>query len=211
MNNLLFTIQFEEDTPVVYLSFDSKKTTGMTSTIVEMLKGKSSLVKDLPSDEVYKSLNIWVGNGGFGDSNNIGNAVINFKVEKSWIKDKNIDKSSITLNRYVDSKWNQLPSSLSGGDDKYLYFTAQTPGFSPFAITGKAIAKGSIQPETGDKAQNSTGNETQAKPDNVSTAINNEQTKSPNTSGKGSTKTPGFEIVYGIACLLYIYKRKDKN
>src|SRR5450759_6000415 len=47
-------------TSVVYASFDSKKTAGQTTTIVEMLKEKSTLVSGLPSDEVYKSLNIWV-------------------------------------------------------------------------------------------------------------------------------------------------------
>ena len=129
-------------TPVVYVSFDSKKTVGKTTTIVEMLKGKSTLVSELPSDEVYKYLNIWVGNSGFATPKNIENAVVCFKVEKSWIQDKKIDKSSITLNRYSDKKWNQLPTSLSSEDDKYLYFTAQTPGFSPFAITGKTTATG---------------------------------------------------------------------
>jgi PKD repeat protein len=58
-------------TPVVYLSFDSKKTAGKITTIVEMLKGKSTLVSGLPSDEVYKYFNIWVGNAGFGDSNTV--------------------------------------------------------------------------------------------------------------------------------------------
>ena len=43
-------------TSVVYVSFDSKKTAGKTTTIVELLKGKSTLVSGLPSGEVYKSL-----------------------------------------------------------------------------------------------------------------------------------------------------------
>jgi len=37
----------------------------------------------LPSGGIYKYLNIWAGNSVFGDSNNIANAVINFKVEKT--------------------------------------------------------------------------------------------------------------------------------
>ncbi len=145
------TVKFDfprNSTPVVYLSFDSKKTTGKTTAIVEILKGKSTLVSGLPSDEVYKYLNIWVGNGGFGDSNNIGNAAVSFKVEKSWVQDKNIDKASITLNRYSDMKWNSLPVSLLGEDDKYLYFTAKTPGFSPFAITGREGSKRSCDRKT---------------------------------------------------------------
>lgn len=124
-------------TPVSYVSFDSKKTAGKTTAIAEMLKAQSTLVSELPSDEIYKNLNIWVGNSGFATPENIENAVICFKVEKSWIKDKMIDTSSITLNSYSDNKWDQLPTSLSSEDDKYIYFTAETAGFSSFAITGK--------------------------------------------------------------------------
>jgi len=193
-------------TPVVYVSFDSKKTAGKITTISEMLREKSTLVSGPPSAETYKHLNIWVGNGGFATSKNIENAVVCFKVEKSWIKDKKIDQSSITLNRYNDKKWNQLPTSLFSEDDKYLYFTAQTPGFSPFAITGKTTA-------TGTKTQSDT-NDTQNKFTTRNATANikqtPEQTQSPNTSGKESTKTPGFEIASGLVCLLsvFLYKRR---
>ena len=113
----------------------------------------------LPSGEVYKYLNIWVGNGGYGTAKNIENAVVCFKVEKSWIQDKKIDQSSITLNRYNDKKWNELPTTLLREDDKYLYFTAETPGFSPFAITGKTTAKEAgteIQPKSNTQDLNKT-------------------------------------------------------
>lgn len=102
-----------------------------------MLKTKSALVSDLPSDEVYKFFNLWVGNGGSENSKNIKNPVVCFKVENSWIKNNNIDQDSITLNRYNDTKWDPLLTSLSGKDDTYLYFIAETPEFSPFVITGK--------------------------------------------------------------------------
>ncbi len=92
-------------TAIVNLNFDSKKTVGKTTTIVEMLKNKSTLTPETPEGEVYNYLNIWVGNGGYGsDEDNLENAVINFKVEKSWVQDKGIDKSSITINRYNDKK-----------------------------------------------------------------------------------------------------------
>ena len=194
-------------TSVVYVSFDSKKTAGKTTTIAEMLKEKSTLVSGLPSGEVYKSLNIWVGNSGFATPKNIENAVVCFKVEKSWIQDKKIDKSSITLNRYSDKKWNELPTSLLSEDDKYLYFTAKTPGFSPFAITGKTTATGTeIQPVTGNKTQPPVVNETQTKPNTGNTAANVEQTPEQ----KESKSMPGFEIVCGITALLavFLYRRK---
>jgi PGF-pre-PGF domain-containing protein len=201
-------------TSVVYVSFDSKKTTGKTTTIVEMLKGKSTLVSELPSGEVYKSLNIWVGNGGFATGNNIENPVVCFKVEKAWAHDKKIDKSSIILNRYNYKKWNQLPTSLSGEDDKYLYFTAKTPGFSIFAIAGETKAIGTeTQPSTENKTQSAV-DYTQNKSTTESTATTveqiPEQKKSLNNSKKESTKTPGFEIASDIVCLLglFLYKRR---
>ncbi len=200
-------------TSVVYVKFDSKKTAGKTTTTVEMLKNKSVLTSDTPTDEIYKYLNIWVGNSGFATPSNIENAVVCFKVEKSWIKD--IDQSSIILNRYSDNKWNQLPTNLSGEDNKYLYFTAQTPGFSPFAITGKTTASGTgIQPASGNKTLLAFVNDTQTKPNTGSITTNteqtSEQTQSSNTSGKESTKAPGFETVYAIVSLLAVFLHKRK-
>jgi PGF-pre-PGF domain-containing protein len=202
-------------TPVVYVSFDSKKTAGKTTTIAEMLKGKSTLVSGLPSDDVYKYLNLWVGNSGFATSKNIENAAVCFKVEKAWVQDKKIDKSSITLNRYSDKTWNQLPTSLSSEDDKYMYFAAETPGFSPFAITGKMTASGTgIQPTTGNKTQPVSVNETQTKPNTGNTPANVEltpgQKENPSSSGTGSTKMPGFDMVIVIGSLLVVFLHKRK-
>ncbi|PAV11782.1 hypothetical protein ASJ81_09090 [Methanosarcina spelaei] len=192
-------------TPVVNISFDSKKTAGKTTTIVEMLKNQSTLVSSLPSDEIYKFINIWVGNSGFATSDNIDNSVVSFKVEKSWVQDKSIDKSSITLNSYADKKWNALPTDPSGEDDKYLYFSAKTSRFSYFAITGKIAAT-----EAGTEKQSKP--EVQSSEQNSKTNVEqpSEQTQSSNTSGKESTKTPGFEMASGIICLIsvFLYKRR---
>jgi PGF-pre-PGF domain-containing protein len=188
----------QNTTPVMKISFDSKKNSGKTTAIVETLKNQSTLVSKPPSDELYKYINIWVGSGGAVSPDKIKNAVVNFKVEKFWIQDKNIDKSSIALNRYSDAKWNALSTKLSGEDDKYLYLTAQTPGFSPFAITGKVVLSenvNEIQP------QNATKNIEQ---NNISNVTNVEQTQNTNNSGKGSTKTPGFEMICGIVSLFAV-------
>jgi len=210
-------------TCVVYVSFDAKKTVGKTTTIVEMLKNKSVLVSDLPSDEVYKFFNLWVGNGGYGNSKNIENPVVCFKVEKSWIEDNNIDQASIALNRYNDAKWDPLLTSLSGEDDTYLYFIAETPGFSPFVITGKTTEieiLAEIPPEPGtrtlEQSNGCTGSDVKKKPGqtgNVQTEnIQTENTKTGNTSasGKENVSLPEFEIVSGIFCLLgvLLYRRK---
>ncbi len=185
-------------TCVVYVSFDAKRTLGKTTTIAEMLKEKSSLVSELPSGEVYKSFNVWVGNGGVASSKNIENPAVCFKVEKEWIQDKKIDQSSIALNRHGENKWEQLPAHLSGEDDTYLYFTAETPGFSSFVITGKV--KSTLEEhETGVKfvSETRTVNET----DVGSKGLEAEQETAP----KESASAPGFEMIYGFAGLLSVF------
>ena len=194
-------------TSVIYVSFDAKKTLGKTTTIAELLKGKSSLVSELPAGEIYKSFNVWVGNGGVASSKNIENAILCFKVEKSWLQNKSIDPASIALNRYSDKKWELLPVKMSGEDSKYLYFMVNVSGFSSFAITGRAKST-SEQQETSDNQKVS------KQPDEKLPSIGSVQlTSDPNDTvikGGNEKKTPGFEMVLGIICLLgvFLYQRK---
>ncbi|MGA9187506.1 MAG: PGF-pre-PGF domain-containing protein, partial [Methanosarcina sp.] len=117
---------------------------------------------------------------------------------KAWIKDKKINQDSITLNRYSDKKWEQFPVNLSGEDNKYLYFTAKTSGFSSFAITG-TTKPSSKETVTGMQlASTETINN------------NNTENKEPQNEQKEILKTPGFEIYYGIASLLAVLLYKSK-
>ena len=185
-------------TPVVYIKFDSKKSFGKTTTIAEMLKGKSNLVPELPEGETYKSINVWVGSGGVGTAKNIENAVICFRVDKAWIKDKKIEKESITLNRYAtaNKKWEKLTAVLESGDEKFIYFTAKTPEYGSFAITGTV-------------KKNSEETEKRLQPLKTET-INNTSNKESHTGEKGSLSLPCFEISYGIISLfaVFLYKRR---
>ncbi|MPN05976.1 hypothetical protein SDC9_153230 [bioreactor metagenome] len=165
-----------------------------------MLKNKSTLTPDAPQGEVYNYLNIWVGNSGYATSNNIENATVCFKVEKSWIKDKNIDQSSIILNRYSDKKWAELPTTLLREDDRYLYFMSETPGFSPFAITAKRILIEEL-PDTENPEHN--GNK------ESEIEKESETNESSSASQKEKLSMPGFEIIYCIFGLfgMFLYKR----
>ncbi len=194
-------------TCVVYITFDAKKTVGKTTAIVEMLKEKSSLVSEPPSDEVYRYFNIWVGNGGYATSKNIENPVVCFKVNKTWIEDRNINKTSITLNRYNDSKWEQLPVTLSKEDNSFLYFTAQTPEFSFFAITGRSEPEETSVTEEPDSQPDSQFGSKLAdlKRENTG-AINNSNVE---LALEKKASAPGFETFYGVASLLalFLYRR----
>lgn len=123
-----------ETNEIVAIEFDPKKNFGKTTTIVEMLKNTSSIVKEPAPGTVYKNLNIWVGNSGFSSSENLENASISFRVNRTWISENGVRENSITLYRYSNNTWNSLPTTPTGEDKDYFYFNSETPGFSPFAI-----------------------------------------------------------------------------
>lgn len=162
----------ENATAVMYVKFDSKRTFGKTTAIVEQLVNRSVLTPKDPPGKVYKYLNIWVGSEGVASSENIANAVIGFRVKSSEIAvsetnetgTNETDAPSVFLYRYSDGKWNALPTRKIGEDSYYTYFESRTPGFSSFAIiTGK---KAIIE---------STGNRTEAMEPSLELPVNSRQ------------------------------------
>ncbi len=69
-----------------------------------------------------------------------GTATITFQVEKSWLSSNNINANDVVMNRYVDGKWVELTTSKGADDGTFVHYTAQTPGFSYFAIGQKSGA-----------------------------------------------------------------------
>jgi PGF-pre-PGF domain-containing protein len=124
----------ENVTCVTYIEYDAKRTFRKTTATVEVLKSKSTLVPILPRGEIYKHLNIWVGDKGAGLPTSLKNGVIEFKVEKAWIEDKNVSESNITLQWY-NKGWKPLSTEKVREDKDYVYFKAKISGYSFFAIT----------------------------------------------------------------------------
>jgi len=166
---------------VQFVKFTSLKSAGQVATKVEILKDTSTLVNNPPSDIVYKNLNLWVGNAGWATKRNIADATVVFTVDKSWITKNNIDESSIALYRYSDNTWHKLVTEKIAEDANSLQFEAETPGFSPFAVTGKTMGEpggeGIIEP-----------------------TVTAEKTPTPTpTEEKG---IPGFSLFAGLSVLL---------
>jgi hypothetical protein len=94
---------------------------------------------------------------------------------------------------------------LLNEDNKYLYFTAETPEFSFFAITGKAVEKENV-------AETKPATSTSELQQNSTTVSKTEQEqKTEKETGKGkATSIPGFEAVYVVACLLMVFRHKRK-
>ncbi len=194
----------QEVTCVLYIDFDAKRTLGKTTTIVEMLKGKSDLVSKMPSGEIYRHLNIWIGSGGVAGPENIENGVIGFKVEKAWMEEKGIDAASISLLHYSEDTWEKLETLKVSEDDEYVYFEAKTSAFSPFAISAET-AEGTSNMEILPEESESTGSE------NVP-ASDVEDAPESETQDDEPSGLPGFGsmLAAGVICTAYcILRRKE--
>lgn len=71
---------------------------------------------------------------------NIQAASIRFRVNNTWISANNIDKNKVYMNRYANNQWNRLTTTLVTEDANHVYYSAVTPGFSTFVVTGEAAA-----------------------------------------------------------------------
>ncbi|ADI74134.1 peptidase S8 and S53 subtilisin kexin sedolisin [Methanohalobium evestigatum Z-7303] len=166
------------------VQFEAKKTAGKVETRIEVLKDKSALVDENAPDKVYQNMNIWVGKAGF--NNNIKNASIDFDVEKSWIEENDINESTIKMCRYHDDKWNKLQTQKLTENETVIKYRANTPGFSPFAITGENINKQDINTNSEDSELDGSNH----------TSINDNQTTK--TANNTTMQSSGNGDVIGI-------------
>ncbi|WP_305064942.1 PGF-pre-PGF domain-containing protein [Methanococcoides sp.] len=125
----------EEQNAIDYIKFSALKNYGEVSTTIEVLKDKSAMVDESAPGLVYSNLNIWVGKVGFATEDNIAHPAIGFSVPKAWLTENEINEDAIALYRHSEGKWNNLNTIKIGEDDSYIHFEAETPGFSPFAIS----------------------------------------------------------------------------
>jgi PGF-pre-PGF domain-containing protein len=69
-------------------------------------------------------------------SQNISQAVITIKVEKSWVESEKIDLDSLRVLR-LGVSWDELTTEQFNEDQTYYYYKAYSPGFSLFAVVGQ--------------------------------------------------------------------------
>ncbi|MDR6223499.1 S-layer protein domain-containing protein [Methanococcoides alaskense] len=124
----------DEQNAIGYINFSALRNYGRVSTMIEVLKGESTMVDEGAPGVVYSNLNIWVGRSGFATEDNIADPRIGFSVAKDWLTENGIDERLVTMYRHNDGKWNALKTTTIGEDTSYIYFEAETLGFSAFAI-----------------------------------------------------------------------------
>lgn len=133
--------------PVIGVSFSPKQDKGTVVARVEVLSQKPDDVAE-SSGKFYKVMNINIGRTGTISSDNANDINIEFRVSKEWIRENNIDVSTIRLSRYHDDQWNDLPTYQEREEGEYVYFYAETPGFSVFEIVGDEITSTPVVEET---------------------------------------------------------------
>jgi PGF-pre-PGF domain-containing protein len=181
---------------VQYINFKGLINAGRIGAKVEILNNTSTLIDTTPPNKVYKNLNIFLGNSGWATSSNIANPTISFTVEKSWIIDEKIDKSSIKMYRYSSGKWNELSTSYITEEADCLHFKSETPGFSSFAIVGEQVSAGETDTD-GDSGVTSTEDG-----DNDTTN---------RTSSDEKTGLPGFCVLTSLLVILMAVRMLRKK
>lgn len=177
---------------------------GETKTIVEMLKGTSTMVNKAPPGTIYKNVNIWVGDDKFSSSK-LKAAMVEFKVEKSWLSENSIDPASVKLLRYSGS-WNYLPTSITGEDETYVHYVAYTPAFSVFAIS--SVDESAFAP-TGGEQNVSQDNEDE----NISHSVGDEDGSAATAPAAQESKSSGYLLfllvgMAGLGAIGYRYREQ---
>jgi len=128
-----------ENADICFTRIDFQVVTNVSDAkvIVARLQSKPGEIdKDAPG-HVYQYVNI-----SHTDSLNrtsLRNITIVFGVNRAWISQNSIDKTTITLNRYEEDVWDVLNTRLVGETGDSVDFESLSPGFSYFAITGEWI------------------------------------------------------------------------
>ncbi len=92
------------------------------------------------NDQVYTYLNIKLtANTTYIGETGIDQMIFNFTIEKSWIENQSIDKYQVKMMRYHNDSWQTLNTSYDGESDTIIYYQAETPGLSIFAVVGNKI------------------------------------------------------------------------
>jgi PGF-pre-PGF domain-containing protein len=179
---------------------------GQAKTVVETLKGTSTLINKAAPGIVYRNVNIWVGDEKFSPAS-ISDASITFQVKKDWISGNSVDPVSMKLLRYAGGTWSQLPTAKIGEDGTYIYYLAKTPAFSIFAVSSmdeKALQE--LSANSGQGALQSEDDESdKMSPDDVtdSTDLNSA------TQDRKSSGIAYFAIIGLTAMGLLSYKYRD--
>jgi len=128
------TISREANTGVTEIRMTVSNPANDVRITVTKLEEKPAAIAQELAGKVYHYLEINKTNIQDKDIDRIN---ITFTVNKSWIKENDIDAATIALYRYSNDTWNKLQTNKVNETSDQYYFQAISPGFSVFAIAGE--------------------------------------------------------------------------
>lgn len=113
---------FTSDFPVYEVSVKGIKNDAEVAVRVEQLNNLSCKLTEKPKGDIYRYMNIFSGVQQDG-------VKIKFKISNVWLSG-----GTVSLVRWQDNTWKELPTSITGSDKRYTYYESDSSGFSSFAI-----------------------------------------------------------------------------
>lgn len=89
-----------------------------------------------PEGDVYNYYNVVLSNANEDDVSNIS---FRYRIPISWEDSNGIDNTKVVLYRQTGIFWERLPSEQISKDNEYVYYAANSTGFSNFAIVGQKV------------------------------------------------------------------------
>jgi PGF-pre-PGF domain-containing protein len=192
--------KFNTTDPIMYVNITGNISAGDVTTMVEVLRNTSSIVKNNPAPGIiYKNVNIWVGTSGFATPKNIQKGVIGFRVLNSWLEDEKLAAGDVRLVKWDGSRWIELDTYETTMGSEHVYYEAVSDSFSPFAITAFRSAPQRVEAiKTPATAQETRGDEIEVK-------------RNETSGSNGILLVTAVVLVIIVAILATVYLREKKK
>ncbi|MBI4014645.1 MAG: PGF-pre-PGF domain-containing protein, partial [Candidatus Aenigmarchaeota archaeon] len=116
------------------IELDVKNSVSNAKITVEKVSGVDAVLAEKMAADVYQYIEITPESI---KSSDIKTAAITFTVTKSWLAQNNFGKENVVLMRYTTG-WDELSTKVASETSSDVTFSAETPGFSTFAIVARA-------------------------------------------------------------------------
>jgi len=149
-----FASGFSSDIGVKQIEINVNNKVTNVQVTVTGYSSKPSEVSVAKSGKVFQYFRIATQNLGA----NLSVAVIEIRVNKTWITDNNLNYNNMTLYKFDNSSevWNDLNATYSSQDSSYYYYNATVTSFSYFVIAEKGIVENVAQSSAGTSNETST-------------------------------------------------------
>ncbi|MBI2629274.1 PGF-pre-PGF domain-containing protein [Candidatus Pacearchaeota archaeon] len=133
---------FDKEYGVKEITIDVNNPAQNVKITVSKYDGKPAEVSVEKSGNVYKYLQISAENV----QDKLSKAIVRIQVEKSWANGKSLAKDKISMFKFINGDWKELPTTFKEEDATNYYYDVELLSFSFFAI-GEKVQEQVVTPE----------------------------------------------------------------